>query len=153
MKAIRVNEEWQKALVYYIRYKFVLDAAKKNPDRKDFFTVEWEFSNDSKNDRYILILDDNDNPVSTVRFLIDENNYGLIERVRTLPGAQRHGYGSIAMEEGEKWLFDLGVKKVFVEAILEALEFYKANGYKNSTNENVLRNHDNLFLMEKELNY
>ena len=89
MKAIRVNEEWQKALVYYIRYEFVIDAAKRNPSRKDFFTVDWEFGNDTGKDKYILVLDDDNHPVSTVRFLIDENNYGLIERVRTLPKEER----------------------------------------------------------------
>ena len=93
MKSIRVDKEWQKALVYYIRYEFIKDEVKKNPDRKDFFTVEWEFSNDKETDRYILVLDDFNNPVSTVRFLIDDNNYGLVERVRTLPTAKRHGYG------------------------------------------------------------
>ena len=61
MKAIRVANDWQKALVYYIRYKFVKQAAKDNPDRRDFFTVEWEFSNDKDTDRYVLILDDFDN--------------------------------------------------------------------------------------------
>ena len=93
MKAIRVDKEWQKALVYYVRYEFIKDARNNNPDKLDFFTVEWEFENDTDTDRYILILDDDNNPVSTVRFLIDDNNYGLIERVRTLPTAERKGYG------------------------------------------------------------
>ena len=151
MKAIRVDKEWQKALVYYIRYEFVIDAAKNNPDRKDFFTVEWEFENDKPSDRYILVLDDNNNPVSTVRFLIDNNNYGLIERVRTLPTAEKKGYGKLAMLEGEKWLADLGVKRVFVEAIPPALEFYKKVGYELSNDKDVLRNHDTLLLMEKNI--
>ena len=151
MKSIRVDKEWQKALVYYIRYEFIKDEVKKNPDRKDFFTVEWEFSNDKETDRYILVLDDFNNPVSTVRFLIDDNNYGLVERVRTLPTAKRHGYGKEAMLEAERWLFDLGVKKVFVEAIPPALDFYKNVGYKFSSDPEILRNHKDLLLMEKDL--
>ena len=151
MKTIRVNEEWQKALVYYIRYEFVTDASKKNPDRKDFFTVDWEFGNDKETDKYILVLDDDNHPVSTVRFLIDENNYGLIERVRTLPSEERKGYGKIAMLEGERWLKDLGVKKAFVEAIPPALDFYKKVGYDFSKDPKILRNHNDLLLMEKNL--
>ena len=151
MKSIRVDKEWQKALVYYIRYEFIKDARNNNPDKLDFFTVEWEFGNDTNTDRYILVLDDNNNPVSTVRFLIDDNNYGLIERVRTLPTAERKGYGKEAMLEGERWLHDLGVKKVFVEAIPPALIFYEKLGYKLSKDENVLRNHDTLLLMEKDI--
>lgn len=151
MKSIRVDKEWQKALVYFIRYEFIKDAIKNNPDKRDFFTVEWEFGNDSITDRYILVLDDNNNPVSTVRFLIDDNNYGLIERVRTLPTAERKGYGKEAMLEGERWLHDLGVKKAFVEAIPPALDFYKKIGYEFSIDKNVLRNHDALLLMEKNI--
>ena len=132
-------------------FKYVLYLAKNNPDRKDFFTVEWEFENDKPSDRYILVLDDNNNPVSTVRFLIDNNNYGLIERVRTLPTAEKKGYGKLAMLEGEKWLADLGVKRVFVEAIPPALEFYKKVGYELSNDKDVLRNHDTLLLMEKNI--
>lgn len=150
MKSIRVDKEWQKALVYYIRYEFIKDARNSNPDKLDFFTVEWEFENDINTDRYILVLDDNNNPVSTVRFLID-NNYGLIERVRTLPTENRKGYGKEAMLEGERWLHDLGVKKVFVEAIPPALIFYEKLGYKLSKDENVLRNHNTLLLMEKDI--
>ena len=151
MKSIRVDKEWQKALVYYIRYEFIKDVRNNNPDKLDFFTVKWEFGNDTNTDRYILVLDDNNNPVSTVRFLIDNNNYGLIERVRTLPTENRKGYGKEAMLEGERWLHDLGVKKVFVEAIPPALIFYEKLGYKLSKDENVLRNHDTLLLMEKDI--
>ena len=150
MKAIRVSNDWQKALVYYIRYKFVKQAAKDNPDRIDFFTVEWEFSNDKDTDRYVLILDDFDNPVSTVRFLID-NNAALVERVRTLPGEERKGYGREAMLEAERWALDLGVSKAFVEAIPKALDFYKAIGYSFSDFKGISRNHNDLFLMEKDL--
>ncbi|MBR6071290.1 MAG: GNAT family N-acetyltransferase [Acholeplasmatales bacterium] len=151
MKAIRVDSEWQKALVYYIRYEFIKDMIKKESDRKDFFTVEWEFGNDKPTDRYILVLDDNDNPVSTVRFLIDDNNYGLVERVRTLPTAERKGYGKEAMLEAERWLYDLGVRRVFVEAIPPALDFYKKVGYSFSNDLEILRNHNDLLLMEKDL--
>ncbi|WP_191014364.1 GNAT family N-acetyltransferase [Treponema zioleckii] len=151
MKAIRVDKDWQKSLVYYIRYKFVTEAARTNSDKRDFFTVDWEFEGDKDLDRYILILDDNDNPVSTVRFLIDDNNYGMIERVRTLPGEERKGYGKTAMIEGENWLRDLGVKKAFVEAIPAALQFYEKTGYAYSNNQDVLKKHDDLFLMEKSL--
>ena len=151
MKVIRVYSEWQKALVYYIRYEFIKDMVKKEPSRKDFFTVEWEFGNDKPTDRYILVLDDFGNPVSTVRFLIDDNNYGLIERVRTLPTAERKGYGREAMFEAERWLSDLGVKRAFVEAIPPALEFYKKVGYEFSEDLEILRNHNDLLLMEKSL--
>ena len=151
MEVIRVKTPWEKALVYYVRYEFIKNERIVNPERRDFFTYEWEFENDKETDKYILVLDDNGNPVSTIRFLVDENNYGLIERVRTLPGETLKGYGKAAMLEGERWLYDLGVKKVFVEAIPPALEFYKRTGYILSTDKDVLRNHDRLLLMEKNL--
>lgn len=151
MKAIRVSEEWHKALVYHIRYEYILSEVKLDPSRKDFFTPKWEFSSDNINDRYILVLDDDNNPVSTIRFLIDEYGNGLIERVRTMPGKFKKGYGRLAMEEGERWLYDLGVRHVFVEAIERALDFYKKCGYSFSKKENVLRNHNDLYLMEKSL--
>ena len=151
MEVIRVNNDWQKALVYYIRYEFINNERKVSLDRLDFFTYEWEFEGDKDTDRYILVLDDELHPVSTVRFLIDENNYGLVERVRTLPTEKKKGYGKAAMLEAENWLHDLGVKKVFVEAIPEALDFYKSVGYEFSSDSDVLRNHDTLLLMEKDI--
>ena len=151
MKTIRVSNDYEKALVYYIRYEFINNERKVSLDRLDFFTYEWEFEGDKDTDRYILVLDDDNHPVSTVRFLIDENNYGLIERVRTLPKEERKGYGKIAMLEGERWLKDLGVKKAFVEAIPPALDFYKKVGYDFSKDPKILRNHNDLLLMEKNL--
>ena len=151
MKTIRVNKEWQLALIYYIRYEFIKNEVIKNPERKDFFTAEWEFESDNDTNKYILVLDDNDNPVSTVRFLIDNNNYGLVERVRTLPTEERKGYGKEAMLEAERWLHDLGVSRVFVEAIPPALDFYKKIGYAFSKDKEVLRNHNDLLLMEKSI--
>ena len=151
METIRVSKDYEKALVYYIRYEFINNERKVSLDRLDFFTYEWEFEGDKDTDRYILVLDDEKHPVSTIRFLIDENNYGLIERVRTLPTELKKGYAKAAMLEGEAWLHDLGVKKVFVEAIPEALEFYKNCGYSFSNDPDVLRNHDTLLLMEKDI--
>jgi len=151
MKTIRVNKEWQLALIYYIRYEFIKNEVIKNPERKDFFTAEWEFESDNDTNKYILVLDDNDNPVSTVRFLIDNNNYGLVERVRTLPTEERKGYGKEAMLAAESWLHDLGVSRVFVEAIPPALDFYKKIGYDFSKDKEVLRNHNDLLLMEKSI--
>ena len=114
-------------------------------------TGKWEFENDKETDRYVLVLDDENNPVSTARFLIDENNYGLVERVRTHPMSRKKGYGKEAMLNVEEWLYDLGVKKIFVEAIPPALDFYKKLGYELSSDSEVLRNHNDLLLMEKDL--
>ena len=55
------------------------------------------------------------------------------------------------MEEGEKWLKDLGVNKVFVEAIPNAFSFYEKIGYEFSSDRNILRNHNDLLLMEKNI--
>lgn len=75
MKAIRVTEEWQRAGVHYVRTQAMCLGFK--------IPLEGEFSDDTPEDEYILVMD-GIYPVSTCRLHYLDEHTGKIERVATL---------------------------------------------------------------------
>ena len=139
MKVIRVTEEWQRAGVHYVRTEGMV---------KDFsLTLEGEFEADTPESLYVLALDEN-LPVSTCRLkLIEEGGdktgsenvgkseqIGKIERVATIPDYRSKGIGSLVIDEAEKWLKELGAKRVLINSRKAAVRFYEKLGYKPGWN-------------------
>lgn len=75
MKAVRVTEEWQRAGVHYVRTQAMCLGFK--------IPLEGEFSDDTPEDEYILVMD-GIYPVSTCRLHYLDEHTGKIERVATL---------------------------------------------------------------------
>ena len=134
MKVIRVTEEWQRAGVHYVRTEGMV---------KDFsLTLEGEFEADTPESLYVLALAEN-LPVSTCRLkIVDANDgsdgsgelVGKIERVATIPDYRSKGIGSLVIDEAEKWLKEMGAKKVLINSRKAAVRFYEKLGYKPDWN-------------------
>ncbi len=131
MKVIRVTEEWQRAGVHYVRTEGMV---------KDFsLTLEGEFEADTPESLYVLALAEN-LPVSTCRLkIVDASGesgelVGKIERVATIPDYRSKGIGSLVIDEAEKWLKEMGAKKVLINSRKAAVRFYEKLGYKPDWN-------------------
>ena len=134
MKVIRVTEEWQRAGVHYVRTEGMV---------KDFsLTLEGEFEADTPESLYVLALAEN-LPVSTCRLKIVDTSdasdgsgekIGKIERVATIPDYRSQGIGSLVIDEAEKWLKEMGAKKVLINSRKAAVRFYEKLGYKPDWN-------------------
>ena len=131
MKVIRVTEEWQRAGVHYVRTEGMV---------KDFsLTLEGEFEADTPESLYVLALAEN-LPVSTCRLkIVDASDgsgekVGKIERVATIPDYRSKGIGSLVIDEAEKWLKEMGAKKVLINSRTAAVRFYEKLGYKPDWN-------------------
>lgn len=134
MKVIRVTEEWQRAGVHYVRTEGMV---------KDFsLTLEGEFEADTPESLYVLALAEN-LPVSTCRLkIVDASDgsgesgelVGKIERVATIPDYRSQGIGSLVIDEAEKWLKEMGAKRVLINSRKAAVRFYEKLGYKPDWN-------------------
>lgn len=123
MKAIRAIDTWAKAGVYYVRCEAMVFGF----DIK----LEGEFDTDTDESEYILVLDDNDKPVSTCRIhVIEDEGYAKIERVATVNGSRKQGAGKLAILEAEKWIAEKGIHKIIITSRDEAVGFYEKLGYK-----------------------
>lgn len=121
IKILRATEEWQRAGVHYVRTEAMV---------KDFnLTLEGEFAADTPEDIYVLALDAN-LPVSTARIKMIDAETGKIERVATIPSHRSKGIGALVIKECEKWLSELGAKKIIINSRTQALNFYERLGYK-----------------------
>lgn len=123
MKAIRAIDTWAKAGVYYVRCEamvFGFDVS-----------LEGEFDTDNPESEYILVLDDNDKPISTCRIhVLEDEGYAKIERVATVSAARKSGAGRLAITEAEKWIKEKGINKIVITSRDEAVGFYEKLGYK-----------------------
>ncbi len=120
MRAVRVTQEWQRAGVHYVRTQAMCLGFG--------IPLEHEFSGDTPEDEYILVLDDIC-PVSTCRLKRIDEKTGQIERVATLEAYRGRHFGAEAIREAERWLKERGVERVRINARKEALGFYEKLGY------------------------
>ena len=123
MKTYRVNEEWQRAGVYYVRTEAMVFGFD--------LTLEGEFAEDKPDSEYILVTDDKGKPLSTNRIhLLPERGFGKIERVATVSTARGLGAGREGILAAEEWIRERGFKRVVISSREEALGFYQRLGYK-----------------------
>ena len=143
MKIIRVTKECERAGAYYVRmaammrkYQIPLDAEVDEKDGPDC--------------NYILALDDI-YPVATCRWFEVRDGVAEIGRVVVLPEYRGQHLGQAVVAEAEKWMREVGVKKVEISSRVNVADFYEKMGYR--FNESGKAHHDTFecVFMEKEL--
>ncbi len=84
MRAIKVDSEWARAGVYYVRTEAMVLGF--------HLSLEGEFAEDSRESEYVLVVDDEGRPLSTNRIhLMPEKGFAKIERVATISTARNLG--------------------------------------------------------------
>ncbi len=122
MNIIRVTQEWQRAGVHYVRTEAMV---------KGFhIPLEKEFDqNDTPDTLYVLALDDV-LPVATCRLHILDETTAKIERVCVLEQYRGKKVGKELIQAAERWLEELGIRKILITSRDEAVGFYEKLGYK-----------------------
>ena len=143
MKIIRVTKESERAGAYYVRMSAMM--------RKYHIPLDAEIdSHDGENCHYILALDDI-YPVATCRWFAVREGVAEIGRVVVLPEYRGQHLGQAVIAEAEKWMREVGVKKVAISSRVGIEGFYEKMGYR--FNENGKAHHDTFqcVYMEKVL--
>lgn len=123
MEARRVENEWERAGVYYVRTEAMVLGFD--------LSLPGEFADDTTESHYILVLDDRRKPVSTNRLhFMPERGYVKIERVATVSTARHLGAGRLGIEAAEQWARELGYRKAVITSREEAVGFYQKLGYR-----------------------
>ena len=146
MKIIRVTRECERAGAYYVRMAAMM--------RKYQIPLDAEIdAHDGENCHYILALD-GIYPVATCRwFSVGDAADGVAEigRVVVLPEYRGKHLGKAVVAEAEKWMREVGVKKVEISSRVNVADFYEKMGYH--FNESGKAHHDTFecVFMEKVL--
>lgn len=119
---LRATEEWQRAASYFVRINAM--------NRKYHIPLRDEFDeHDNDSSKYIIFLDDT-YPISTARFYEIDKETAIIGRVVVLEEYRGKNLGRQTIEEAEKWIKELGYKKIIINSRIEAIGFYEKCGYK-----------------------
>ena len=118
---LRATEEWQRAASYFVRINAM--------NRRYHIPIRDEFDNhDNDSSKYVILFDDT-YPISTVRFYEIDKDTALIGRLVVLEEYRNKGLGIKTMLEAEKWIKELGYKKIIIDSRIEVIDFYKKIGY------------------------
>ena len=121
MEILRAEEEWGRAGAYSVRIQGM--------NRQHHISLRDEFDeHDRDGTRYIVILDEG-YPVATCRFFERTEEAVEIGRVVVLPEYRGKGLGNLVMKEAEKWITELGYKRILIESRKEVTLFYEKLGY------------------------
>ena len=143
MKIIRVTKESERAGAYYVRMAAMM--------RKYQIPLDAEIdAHDGENCHYILALDDI-YPVATCRWFEVREGVAEIGRVVVLPEYRGKHLGQAVVAEAEKWMREVGVKKIESSSRVNVADFYEKMGYH--FNESGKAHHDTFecVFMEKVL--
>ncbi|MBQ7839452.1 MAG: GNAT family N-acetyltransferase [Lachnospiraceae bacterium] len=92
--------------------------------------IETEFSHDApREDLQAVVLVEDHKPVAGCRIAFPAKGVGKIERVCVIREKQKSGYGSILIEDAEKWILESGVKHIVISSQDRAAGFYNKLGY------------------------
>ena len=121
MKIIRVTKESERAGAYYVRMAAMM--------RKYQIPLDAEIdAHDGESCHYILALDDI-YPVATCRWFEVRDGVAEIGRVVVLPEYRGKHLGQAVVAEAEKWMREVGVKKVEISSRVNVADFYEKMGY------------------------
>ena len=122
MKIIRVTKESERAGAYYVRMAAMM--------RKYQIPLDAEIdAHDGESCHYILALDDI-YPVATCRWFEVRDGVAEIGRVVVLPEYRGQHLGRSVVAEAEKWMREVGVKKIEISSRVNAASFYEKMGYR-----------------------
>ena len=127
---LRATEEWQRAASYFVRINAM--------NRRYHIPLRDEFDDhDNDSSKYVILLDDT-YPISTVRFYELDKDSVLLGRLVVLEEYRDKGLGKTTMLEAEKWIKELGYKKIIIDSRIEVIDFY--NSIMDSlVNEEILK--------------
>lgn len=122
MKIVRVSRECERAGVYYVRMATMM--------HKYQIPLDSEIdAHDGENCHYILALD-GIYPVATCRWFELREGVAEIGRVVVLPEYRGQHLGRSVVAEAEKWMREVGVKKIEISSRVNAASFYEKMGYR-----------------------
>lgn len=131
MKIIRVTNNWERALVYYLRVQVCVEALN--------ISAESEFDEyDVDKTDYILLMDEK-KPVAAGRFRVIDGK-AKFERICVAIEYQKKGIGKILVEELEKWSKEKGIREVIISGKEEVKEFYIKLAYTTDSKVSYLGN-------------
>ena len=120
MKIIRVKNNWERALVYYLRVQLCVEELGIRADG--------EFDeHDTDKTNYLLILD-GEKAIAVGRLRIVDGK-AKFERICVASAYQDKGIGKVLVSELEKWAKDLGLSEVIISGKEEVKDFYVKSGY------------------------
>ena len=143
MKIIRVTKESERAGAYYVRMAAMM--------RKYQIPLDAEIdAHDGENCHYILAQDDI-YPVATCRWFEVRDDVAEIGRVVVLPEYRGKHLGQAVVAEAEKWMREVGVKKVEISSRVGLEGFYEKMGFRFNENGKAHHHTFQCVYMEKEL--
>ena len=121
IEVLRAESEWQRAGAYSVRIQGM--------NRQHHIPLREEFDeHDGDGTRYIVLLDDG-YPVATCRFYEIGAESAVLGRVVVLPEYRGRGLGRRVVAEAERWIGELGFRKVVIDSRTVAVPFYEKLGY------------------------
>ncbi|MDO4312009.1 MAG: GNAT family N-acetyltransferase [Eubacteriales bacterium] len=121
MEMIRAKETYQRAGAYYVRTEAMVKGFQIP------LYVEFD-EHDTPDTKYVVAVD-GVLPVGTCRLYILDGETAKIERVAVLENYRGQGVGSRVILEAERWLKEMGIRKVIITSRDAAVEFYEKIGY------------------------
>lgn len=122
VKVIVGQEPFQRAASLYLHFcVFVLERNIAMADEFD--------ANDEKGTVYAVVYDD-DQPVSTGRFLAETKTEARLTRIATLADYRGQGYGAKVIEALETYARQEGFRQLTIHSELTAQTFYESLGYQ-----------------------
>ena len=121
IEVLRAESEWQRAGAYSVRIQGM--------NRQHHISLREEFDeHDREGTKYIVLLDDG-YPVATCRFYGVDAESVALGRVVVLPEYRGRGLGRKVVEEAERWIGELGYRKIAIDSRIVAVPFYEKLGY------------------------
>lgn len=118
---LRAESEWQRAGAYSVRIQGM--------NRQHHISLREEFDeHDGDGTRYIVLLDDG-YPAATCRFYEVGAECVILGRVVVLPEYRGLGLGRRVIEEAERWIGELGYRRIVIDSRIVAVPFYEKLGY------------------------
>ncbi|NWL86652.1 MULTISPECIES: GNAT family N-acetyltransferase [unclassified Paenibacillus] len=117
----RVDSVWQLAGVYEVRTKtFVYGQG---------IPKELEFDEIYGQVYCYILLEQDHTAVAAARINTSHADYAKIERVAVIPELQNKGCGRLVIEAAERWIRELGYRKIVITSQQQAVGFYESLGY------------------------
>lgn len=121
MEYIRAVKTYQQAGAYYVRTEAMVKGFQ--------IPLSCEFDErDTPDTKYVVALD-GVLPVGTCRLYIVDEETAKIERVAVIESHRRKGVGKQVILEAEKWLKEIGIRRIVITSREEAVGFYEKIGY------------------------